>query len=103
MFNRDLTRTTPRHTSSSFPRQSSSSSSYFLLPEDLLRPPLPRFAWRSKNPALRARGGVFLAVFAKTANNDLNRFRPRRCLPRGSVFKTYVLKIKFILFFKILF
>ena len=100
MFNRDLTRTTPRHTSSSFPRQSSSSSSYFLLPEDSFLPPLPRFAWSAKSSALRARGGVFLAVFARMRKTAKN-IRRRSAAFRGGAFSGRGFQtLFFFIFFK---
>ena len=66
MFKRGLTRTLVRPASSLVPRRSTLSSSFFLRPVDLL-PPLPASLEFSESCALRARGGVFLAVLAKTA------------------------------------
>ena len=50
-------------------------------------PPLLAFGQNAESVPRLRRGGVFLAVFAKTAKTRLTVFRPRRCLPRGSVFR----------------
>ena len=80
----------------------STSSSYLLLPVDLTPSPPSLRLERLKRSAPRSRRSVF-GRFRQKGENGLKHLRPRRCLPRGSVFRAcflalFFFKIKFILF-----
>ena len=78
---------------------SSSDLVVILPPSGQMTPSPSTFGGVYRRCALRACGGVFLAVLAKTAKTTYKHYRPLRCLPRGSVFRAVFLNCFFLEFF----